>query len=88
MSIDSIEDNKKKMSTFFLKLFWNCKRINIGGVSILERVFVMRHILVKPFRMLALDEMCMSPKPAKHLRENLNHKFNWETFFQAPKNYR
>ena len=24
---------------------------------------------------------------AKHLRENLNHKFKWETFLQAPKNY-
>ena len=27
-------------------------------------------------------------EPAKHLRENLNHKFKWETLLQAPKNYR
>ena len=24
---------------------------------------------------------------AKHLRENLNHKFKWETLLQAPKGY-
>ena len=30
----------------------------------------------------------MGKEHAKYLRENLNHKFKWETLLQTPKNYR
>ena len=34
------------------------------------------------------DDIRKESESAKHLRENLNHKFKWETLPQAPKNYR
>ena len=34
------------------------------------------------------DDISKESESAKHLRENLNHKFKWETLPQAPKNYR
>ena len=34
------------------------------------------------------EDIGKESEPAKHLRENLNHKFKWETILQDPKNYR
>ena len=34
------------------------------------------------------EDMSKESEHAKYLRENLNHKFKWETLLQTPKNYR
>ena len=34
------------------------------------------------------EDIRKEPELAKHLRENLNHKFIWKTLLEAPKNYR
>ena len=51
------------------------------------RVFVMRHILVKPLGILTFDRMIMRTYVGnlnlkKHLRENLSHKFKQKTLLQ------
>ena len=32
------------------------------------------------------EDIRKESEPAKHLRENLNHKFIWKTLLEAPKN--
>ena len=34
------------------------------------------------------EDIRKESEPAKHLKENLNHKFKWKTILQASKNYR
>ena len=57
-----------------------------------KHLFVMRHI-GKTIRNVDIrrnehEDILKESEPVKHLWENLNHKFKWETLPQGPKNYR
>ena len=80
----------KKVKSLFS---WKDKTLTQRAKFIKERVFLTRHILVKPFGMLTFDGMSINipmshkeSEPGMHLRENLNQKLKWKTLLQAPKN--
>ena len=58
------------------------------GTCVCDQTYIGETIRNVDIRWKEHEDITKEPEPAKHLRENLNHKCKWETLFQAPKNYR
>lgn len=51
-----------------------------------DKIFIGETIRNANIRWNEHDDICKGSESAKHLNENLNNKFKWETLLQAPKN--
>ena len=80
MSISRIKENNKKIDTLYHLIY--------KGTCVCDQTYIGETIRNVDIRGKEHEDITKEPEPAKHLRENLNHKFKWETLFQAPKNYR
>ena len=58
------------------------------GTCVCDETYIGETILNVNIRWNEHEDIRKESEPAKYLRENLNQKFKWKTFLQAPKNYR
>ena len=58
------------------------------GTCVCDETYIGETILNVDIRWNEHEDIRKESEPAKYLRENLNQKFKWKTFLQAPKNYR
>ena len=79
---------KKVKSLFSLKynnLYPAC--LIYKRTCVCDEIYIGKTIRNVDIRWNEHEDMRKEPEHAKHLRENLNHKFKWETLLQTPKNY-
>ena len=76
-------DYKESQTTFKLKS-WNphpsC--VIYEGVCVCEQTYISK----KRRTWEEHENTCKNFEPAKHLKENLSHKFSWKILFAAPEN--